>query len=186
VILRSHNGHDIILDNEDFAWANQWIWCSYVNACGRCYVRRCKRIDGIPTTIWLAREVALRMGLSISGVEIDHVSGDPLDNRRVNLRLATSSENCSNRKKRLPVKGASATSNFIGVSWIQGAKKWRVQVRKEGKSLYSKYFSDEIEAAHAYDVAAKSILGNFARLNFNNGEPTDFSHTEFAPEGGGL
>ena len=42
---------------------------------------------------------------------VDHVNGDKLDNRRENLRLATSSENQANRRA---VRGAS---KFKGVTW---------------------------------------------------------------------
>lgn len=56
--------------------------------------------------------------------EVDHINGDGLDNRLVNLRLATRVQNCRNR--RLP---SNNTSGHIGVSWHTSKQRWRVQIK---------------------------------------------------------
>ncbi|HEY1248826.1 MAG TPA: HNH endonuclease [Nitrososphaera sp.] len=93
------------------------------------------------------------------GIEVDHINGNTLDNRRENMRFATRSQNMQNARKR---KGT--TSKYKGVSWQRG--KWIVQIQINGKCSYLGRYSDEEEAARVYDEAAKEAFGEFASLNF--------------------
>ena len=93
-----------------------------------------------------------------SGMEVDHVNGNPLDNRRSNLRLVTHAQNQRNMGKHTDGK-----SKFLGVSWHEKAKKWQVHVRLNNKNTYLGLFMDEIEAARAYNAAASK--DPFKRLN---------------------
>lgn len=98
-------------------------------------------------------------------MEIDHINGCGVDNRPQNLREATSAQNKRNTlgKRNLSRK----TSAFCGVSWNKRASKWAAKCRDEqGANKYLGYFTDEISAARAYDVAAREWHGEFARLNF--------------------
>jgi hypothetical protein len=95
-------------------------------------------------------------------LQVDHINGDGLDNRRSNLRLATGSQNQGNSRKRRD----GVTSQYRGVSWNKRAGKWQALLRREGKLQYLGYFSDEEAAARAYDAAALEQWGSFARLNF--------------------
>lgn len=54
---------------------------------------------------------------------IDHINGDPGDNRWVNLREAARSENARNRR---PDKGCA--SRFLGVSWHKHSGKWNARI----------------------------------------------------------
>jgi len=92
---------------------------------------------------------------------VDHVDHDGLNNRRGNLRLATFSENCRNQKK-----SAKASSRYKGVFWHKRARKWAAHISAEGKAHHLGYFTDEVEAARAYDEAAKKLHKDFAALNF--------------------
>jgi hypothetical protein len=95
-------------------------------------------------------------------LQVDHINRDVRDNRRANLRLATHSENLVNSKKR----SDSKTSHFKGVSWFKPMNSWRAHINLNRKQISLGYFDDEIEAAKAYDDAAKEIYGPFANPNF--------------------
>jgi hypothetical protein len=95
------------------------------------------------------------------GLLVDHRNGDSLDNRRANLRLATHSQNIHNRRK-IKTKTASI---YIGVFFDKRMDKWGAKIRFQNKRIYLGSFKSEIDAAKAYDAAAKKHHGDFARLN---------------------
>ena len=97
------------------------------------------------------------------GLIVDHKNGNSLDNRRPNLRLGTQSQNMQNRAKK---KGT--TSRFVGVCYDKRDRKWIARIRTDGKVKCLGSHSNEIEAAKAYDAAAKKYHGEFAKLNFNH------------------
>jgi hypothetical protein len=92
---------------------------------------------------------------------IDHANGVRTDNRWANLREATRTE--QNRNK---AAHSDSTSRFIGVSFRPDRGKWRANIFVDGKQVSLGVFTDEEEAARAYDIAAAKHFGNFARLNF--------------------
>ena len=96
------------------------------------------------------------------GKHVDHINGDRLDNRRINLRLSTRSQNAFNVKKN-PV---NASSRYKGVSWSKIKNKWHARIRKDYKMNHLGYFEDEHLAALAYDKAALKMAGEFALTNF--------------------
>ena len=94
-------------------------------------------------------------------IVIDHINGDTLDNRKANLRFATVAQNAQNRNK---VKGCS--SKYLGVTYHKRDERWQTQVRHNGKRHYVGLYLTEEEAARAYDIKAKELHKEFARLNF--------------------
>lgn len=99
-----------------------------------------------------------RILLGICGVDqrtvADHINRDGLDNRRINLRIATKSQNGANAVRR---SGASA---FKGV-WRLG-NRWVAAI----KATHIGVFATEEEAARAYDREAFALWGDFALPNF--------------------
>ena len=97
-----------------------------------------------------------------AGVLVDHRNGDSLDNRRANLRLATPTQNMHNRRK----IRTKTSSQYIGASLDKRSGRWASKIRCHGKKIHLGCFGSDIEAAKAYDTAAKKYHGEFARLNF--------------------
>lgn len=89
---------------------------------------------------------------------VDHFNSDGLDNRRENIRACTASQNMFNRRKQ------AGSSQFKGVSWYKRHGKWVAKLRCHGKDYFLGYFTDEKEAALAYQAAAKELFGEFARF----------------------
>lgn len=103
----------------------------------------------------------LVMGTQLGdGQQIDHVDGNGLNNQRSNLRFATTQQNMANRQA---MSGGS--SSYKGVHWDKRTQKWRAQISVNGKQRHLGVFTDELEAAQAYDKAALEAHGEFARLN---------------------
>jgi hypothetical protein len=97
------------------------------------------------------------------GERVDHINRDKLDNRTVNLRIATASQNGANRgpdRRRL-----GTSSRHKGVFWAKQKKRWVANIHIDGKTKYLGYFLDEDDAARAYNAAALAQWGEFARLN---------------------
>lgn len=93
-------------------------------------------------------------------LEVDHKNRDRLDNRRSNLRPATSSQQGFNMKTRVGVSG------LRGVSWDKDKSKWFVKVWANKKYYFIGYFECKIEGAKARDKKALELQGEFTYLNF--------------------
>lgn len=93
---------------------------------------------------------------------IDHIDGDPSNNRFTNLRNCTNAENSRNYHK-----CTVGSSKYRGVCWVKRDQAWaaRISAGDQGKISLGNYAS-EIEAALAYDAAARRFHGQFATLNF--------------------
>nr|WP_268987487.1 HNH endonuclease [Providencia alcalifaciens] len=94
-------------------------------------------------------------------MHIDHIDGDKLNNRIENLRICTHNQNQHNQGIR-----ASNKSGYKGVSWMKSVKKWHAQICCNSKVTHLGLYTCKIEAAKAYDEAAKQLHGEFAWLNF--------------------
>ena len=95
------------------------------------------------------------------GFQTDHLNGDRLDNRRLNLRFATQSQN--NCNQHVLRKG---TSKYRGVFWCKAKRRWIAKIKYNGTRHYAGTFTDETEAAKAYDKLASQIAVAFACTNF--------------------
>lgn len=91
--------------------------------------------------------------------EGDHENLNRLDNRRLNLRVCTHSQNCCNK----PLSPRN-TSGYKGVTLDKRRNKWHARLRIKNQQISLGYHSTP-EAAHAaYCEAAKKHFGEFARI----------------------
>lgn len=94
---------------------------------------------------------------------VDHSDGNPLNNRRANLRLCNPAENARNAKAK---KSLVARSPYKGVSWLAKNRRWAARITVNRKMIFLGTYLTDTEAALAYDQAAPLYHGAFARLNF--------------------
>jgi len=92
-------------------------------------------------------------------LKVDHINGNGLDNRKENLRLATTPQNV--RNARLSLRNSSG---FKGVK--RKRQKWQASIVFNGKTIRLGVFDAREDAARAYDIAALLLHGEFARVNF--------------------
>lgn len=152
--IKLTKGKIAVVDDVDFERFNKYKW--RVSQNGKCYYAvRYAMIDDKEKGVRMHREIMNPP----KDMQVDHINGDGLDNRRCNLRLASRSQNLSNMRMR------NHSSEYKGVHWYERDKMWQVQIMKERKRFYLGRFVDEKEAGLVYNRKAKELFGEYAKLN---------------------
>lgn len=147
-------GKVVLVDAADYEWLNQWKWYCTHDPRKTDYARG--TVNGKHTLMH-----RLITGAP-PGVPVDHKDGNGLNNRRGNLRRATTGKNKQNAKKR----SHDLSSRYKGVSREpRHGYKWIAQIRVDGKLFVLGRFDSEEQAAEAYNCAALKYFGEFAHVN---------------------
>lgn len=96
------------------------------------------------TSYWAHRLAYFYMTAELPPKSIDHINGDPSDNRWLNLRAVSQSLNMRNMKR-----PSNNTSGVIGVCLDRVAGKWRAQIEMNWKNLYLGNFENKADAIAA-------------------------------------
>jgi hypothetical protein len=136
------------VDAADYEWLGRWTW--HQRGGYACRYEKAK-------LIFMHRQIMQPP----QGMVVDHKNQNKLDNTRANLWVCTPGDNVRNRRKRI-----GTSSRFRGVSFGRACGKWIVAIGFEGRLIHAGHFTDELEAARAYDRKAVELLGEDARLNF--------------------
>lgn len=109
--------------------------------------------------VYKAHRLAYKMYYGIEPDDIlDHIDMNRSNNRILNLRIATRSQNVANSKVRshslTGVKGVCCISN-----------RFRARIRFDKKEIFLGSYQTLEEAKSAYDKAAKEYYGEFARTS---------------------
>jgi len=162
-------GKYTIVDDNDFSYLNKFKWCHVVlgNHSGQGYAIRRAKISDIKSKkakrnnfVFMHRTVLERDGINLSSKGTDHINRNTLDNRRINLRPATKSENAINRGKQI-----NNTSGFKGVCWHKACRKWMAAITVNQRQINLGIFKNKIDAAYTYNKAAIKYFGEFAFIN---------------------
>jgi hypothetical protein len=154
------NGDDALVDKEDV----DLLMC-----CGWSQSRK-----GYAVSATIMHRLIVR---AKPGEAVDHINGNPLDNRKANLRICSASDNAKNRGKHKWMRSETCHSQFKGVSrekhqyktFRKPQRQWTAHIRVGGTLKLLGRFVNEEDAARAYDAAARDHFGEFARTNADLG-----------------
>jgi hypothetical protein len=149
-------GQVALVDDEDYERISAHPWYARLDPDTRSYYAlRNMTFEGKRVTQRMHREV---MGLGYGDpLKVDHrVSGNTLDNRKSNLRLANDQQNTHNARRR-----KDNTSGFKGVHFIKGWK-YRARIQVNGKRIVLGDRATPEAAYELYVAAARELHGEFA------------------------
>lgn len=144
-------GHVAVIDASFSPYVDQWNWTAMDGKGGVYAFRKVNKKN-----IFLHRVVA---GDPV-GLEVDHIDGDTLNNRKQNLRAATKSQNSQNVSKHFDGK-----AKYKGVSWGKSNSKWQAQIKANGVRHHLGYFLTQEDAKAAYDAASARLHGDFGKVS---------------------
>ncbi len=148
------------VDDEDFDDLSKEKWYPFRPPGGGLYaVKNIGYGRGNRTIVLMHRHILC----AVKGTTVDHKNGDSLDNQKGNLRFCTLRENARNSKKR-----AATSSKFKGVCFLKNKNRYRAYIKVDGRMKHLGTFISEVDAAVAYDKAALTNFGEFAKLNFGS------------------
>lgn len=148
-------GYEAIIDASDAEEVGRYNWHVLVNPGKPTYAMRTDHSSETKRTIRMHRTLLP----TDPGIEVDHEDGNGLNNRRSNLRPATSSQQNYNQRIRRDNK-----SGYRGVSWSHQMQKWVCHIQIDGRARHLGYFRCATAAALAYAKIATRLHGEFRRL----------------------
>ena len=148
-------GFVALVDDEDEARFSCWRWRAHQGRGQTPRPARSEVVNGKRRIVFLHRAI---MNCP-EGRVVDHVNGDPWDNRRSNLRICDRVDNAKNRKT-----NAGTKSGLKGVHPV--GDRYHARIWGDCKKYNLGSYVTAEEAGLAYDAAAKFLHGQFARVNF--------------------
>lgn len=140
-----------------FTWKASRPACRPGDECGRISSHGYREIGILGKLHHAHRLAVLYMTGHMPSHSVDHINRNRQDNRWCNLRCATQSENMAN-----VVVRKNNTSGVSGVTWDASRKKWRAQIRLNGRKKNLGRFNDLAAAEAAVKTAAREQWGEFA------------------------
>ena len=152
-------GYEAIIDVADLPLVEGFSWYSQIK----------RRRDGSIRGVYAVRSCRAGPKMRVimmhrviagtpDGLETDHEDGNTLNNRRANLRHASTAQNQVNRKLQF-----NNTSGVKGVSWDPQRRKWRAMIAIDGRDRILGRFRTIEEAASTYSAASTKLHGEFGR-----------------------
>lgn len=158
-IITLNTGVECIVDEDMFDILSMWNW----------YENKGKSLSYASRVFWspfFKKKVNIQMhrivlGITDKNLFCDHINKNTLDNRRINLRVATRAQNMSYRKAK-----NGAHSDYLGVQKCK--KRWKAEICHNGKQIYLGTYDTQRDAALAYNRKAIELKGEFASINIIN------------------
>lgn len=160
-------GKIAVVDDDDFEYLRKHKWH---------YARRYTS-EYAGTFLWTDKKNVLilmhRMVIGArKGEEVDHKDCNGLNNQKDNLRLVTHSQNMQNLKPR--------DGKYKGTSYRKDRGLFEAYIGTPPNKQRLGHYCSEIAAACAYDYAAIELFGEFAKMNFPEGQPMTMAEVKQA------
>lgn len=164
IVPLSNSDRVCLIDSEDSEKVNQYTWHVDFDK---------KKPKRIRTNIWNRKRITSGLGFKYNKAlslhrficpdlkKIDHKNQNIFDNRKINLREATQSQNLANRK----ANSNKIYSKHKGVYYHSRDKTWDSIIVCNSKRIFIGRFKTELEATKAYNEKATLLFGEFASLN---------------------
>lgn len=156
-------GKVALVDDEDFEWLSRWKWRSNKCKNGHYAIRWGNWKTG---EMWNMHRLIMK---TPKHLEVDHINGDGLDNRKENLRNCTRAQNARNHS--FSVRNSTGYKGVQFDSRPGRIRRWyattTMTVDGKKKHLSFGYHMTAIEAAKAYDKGVSKLWGEYAKTNFN-------------------
>jgi hypothetical protein len=179
------------IDPADYYWLSKHDWCAVTQGSRKWRAMR-KTVKN--TTRYMHQDIAEHLGWkNATTLEIDHINGDPLDNRRDNLRVVTHTQNCHNRSAQI-----NSRTQHKGVSYETKTRKYTAEIKVGGVRHRLGRFSKLADANTAIELVGRRLMGDYyrpssAQSNEFEAPPIHYDHEDaylftspFADTGGTL
>lgn len=159
IVGYTQNKYEFFIDKEDLDLVKQYCWHKHQDG----YLRTCYNIyideEGKHHNQYILMHKLIMQGLnSDTNLEIDHINGKPNDNRKINMREVTHSQNMKNLK--LP---SSNTSGIKGVHYSKIENKWKAYITYNKKHIHLGTFINKKDAINARKEAEDRYFQNLKR-----------------------
>lgn len=149
----TNNGEEFYFDLEDYDKIKNYCWRSDNDN----YIISHDTKSNNYSTIWMHRII---LNLNDKNLEVDHKNHNKKDNRKINLRVLTHSQNGKNQS--LSKNNKSGTSD---VCWHKATQKWQARICVNNKRIYLGCFSDIDEAIRVRKQAEQKYFGEYSYDN---------------------
>jgi hypothetical protein len=144
ILSKRHGVHQVLLDAGDYTTIKGFggKWC----------------ITLVRNKLYAQKRLGKRLTITMhrflmkppKGMYIDHINGNGLDNRRINLRICTNSANLRNGSLR-----TNNTSGVTGVALDKTRNKWVAKIKVKYKTIHLGRFGNFEEAVNSRKAAEK-------------------------------
>lgn len=157
------DGHSVLIDDEDFHFLGDRTWRiwntrkPYLMASSSIYIGRENGKSKTKKYDIFFHKLVMDCP---NGLQVDHINGDSLDNRKENLRICTCAQNHFNT-----TRSKDNTSKFKGVFYEASRKKYRATISIGNKSKLIGRYNTAEEAYEKYCEYGKALRGEFFNPN---------------------
>lgn len=156
--IKLSKGYFAIVDDSDLKLVSKYKWHVYEQGNNKYAVTTSRADSGKESTIRMHRLILDAK----KGTSVDHINHNGLDNRRINIRICTQSQNAMNARIKT---FANKSSRYKGVTWHKKRQRFVSYIMLNYKRIYIGRYKNELDAAIAYNNKAIELFGEFAYIN---------------------